>query len=1351
MYSPLRKKYEMSESIDSREVLLNQLADNLAARQRAGERPRLEDYCERHPDLAEDIRSLFPALIELEQAKEEIVPDLLGAFSDVPPVSQLGDFRLLREVGRGGMGVVYEAEQVSLGRRVAIKLLPASVFRDPTKRLRFEREAKSAAKLHHSNIVPVHGIGEHEGTPYYVMQFIPGLGLDAVIDELRRVPGTGRMSEPTRVLSRAATNMSVALARSLHGEFEARTPELKGLANHSPESHDTGRTRSSEGNSSVSRSNSAVHLPGQPLSAMDGTSVKKTTYWESVARIGVQVAGALSYAHKLGVLHRDIKPANLLLDLDAVVWVTDFGLAKAADDSDDLTNTGDILGTLRYMPPEAFEGKSDPRSDIYALGLTLFELVALRPAYDERDRNKLVKELTNGDPPQLRKYRKDAPRDLVTIIEKACDRNPARRYHSAAAMAIDLQLFLDGRPIIARRPSDLERLWMWSRRRPAMAGMVAALFLCLIAGTVVSTRFAFQAERFSRDAAARENEATNARDQADLSRLAELAQRKRADVMLADMYTARGLLAGDRDANAEAALWFTAAADQSATAEDSGRENDNRLRARNWLRQSTLPFAAIRLPTNIDQMEFQPHGNLLLTRFDDKVMLWSWRDGTRLPWTEKLNGIVSAQFSPDGQSLAFGFHSGEAQIRNAFNGKVLNTIPAGQAIVLSFSPDGKFLALADGVARVWDIERQAFLNSGWTHPQGVTAVAFNQAGDRLITAGFDQLARVFVVERGRERMEPLFKPVAHHVGSAPVLVNNDRELLTVTESQEFTRWEMATGKPAASPIRSTSSSIHHIVGSKDSKWLVAGGVSGPELLATHFQQPSIQLNHTNAVRNSAFSPDNSMLLTVSWDQTARIWSIPNGTPVGPPLKHMANVETCAWSSDNRHFATSQNDGLIRVWQLPLNDLGIVRETGWGMWKRPRVSFDGRLVVPGIWHESPMDSKSSQRRLQVQTTADGKSAAELSLPGGLVDSCVCTDNLAVGAVVERDGKGLFGVWDVLTAQSRFEPIPLPGIAYSVTARPGSSQLAVFCDTGDLYVFDDKSGKRVQALRHEGWLPTPGRSLHVQYSPDGKTLVSLSPVAPSTINVRDAEIGTLRFEPIRSTVAGSNINSFTVSADSRLLATMSLVKNHVQVWDLSTGRAVSEPLPHPGDFWGLFSVRFSPDGRHLLTSHKDGQLRYWDWQAAKLACPPMAHDNDVMDATVTPDGRFALSAIRGRPELNIWDLTTGRHVAPPIRLWPHESASTLTLDLTPDGRSALVRFLPTELALIDLDVVISPLSIPTGDLSRLAELTTARRIELGDLSSLTTEHWIEGWNQLMKRNPEVVRTLQLTSPRKNEFSN
>ncbi|HJZ55402.1 MAG TPA: protein kinase, partial [Gemmataceae bacterium] len=524
----------MPDPSGAHEVLLNELADEFAARQRAGERPRLEEFCERHPHLADDIRSLFPALVELERAKADAGVDLAVEVADTPAITNLGDFHLLREVGRGGMGVVYEAEQVSLGRRVAIKLLPATVFREPTKRRRFEREAKAAAKLHHTNIVPVHGFGEHDGTPYYVMQFIPGLGLDVVIDELGRSPTSGRAPEPTG--EQAA--LSVALARSLLGADEAGTAGSDGVA--------AAVTMTSAGTatpdpaprpdreSSASLSTSGVQLPGQPGSGPGGPAGKKTTYWESVARIGVQVAGALAYAHKLGVLHRDIKPANLLLDLDGIVWVTDFGLAKA-DDSDNLTHTGDLLGTLRYMPPEAFEGKSDPRSDVYALGLTLFELVALRPAYDERDRNKLVKQVTTGDPPRLRRLRRDAPRDLVTIVETAIDRDPARRYQTAAALVDDLQRFLEDRPVRARRVSETERLWRWCRRNPLPASLLAGIVLVFLTGFALVVWQWREAETAREDeksqrsrAEALRKGAETARDEADQERAAALKARAAA-------------------------------------------------------------------------------------------------------------------------------------------------------------------------------------------------------------------------------------------------------------------------------------------------------------------------------------------------------------------------------------------------------------------------------------------------------------------------------------------------------------------------------------------------------------------------------------------------------------------------------------------------------------------------------------------------------------------------------------------------------------------------------------------------------------------------------------------------------
>jgi WD40 repeat protein len=293
-------------------------------------------------------------------------------------------------------------------------------------------------------------------------------------------------------------------------------------------------------------------------------------------------------------------------------------------------------------------------------------------------------------------------------------------------------------------------------------------------------------------------------------------------------------------------------------------------------------------------------------------------------------------------------------------------------------------------------------------------------------------------------------------------------------------------------------------------------------------------------------------------------------------------------------------------------------------------------------------------------------------------------------------------------------------------------------------DERTGAIGLRLRHDGWDPgRVGRAHRVVYTPDGSSLITLA-TGSIGVAVHDADSGRPRFPALRPTVADSQFHSLAVSADSRLLATMALLKNHVQVWDLATGRPLSEPLPHPGDYWGLFSVRFSPDGRHLVTAHKDGQVRYWDWAAGKLAGPAMAYDNDVMDAVITPDGRFVLAVVRGRAEMHVWELATGRRSAPPVRFSTQEGGSSLRLAVTPDGRRALATYWASgttignfRLGVIDLEALLTPPSTPTADLHRLAELATARRLEHGDLSGLTTDEWEKGWDELRARNPDLAR--------------
>jgi serine/threonine protein kinase/tetratricopeptide (TPR) repeat protein len=551
-------------SPESKSGLVMELAEEFLARCRKGERPVLKEYLDRHPELAEEIREVFPAMalmenIALSNEGPEEGPATASSKAPPPALRQLGDFRILREIGRGGMGVVYEAEQVSLGRHVALKVLPHKSLLDGKQQRRFEREAKAAAKLHHTNIVPVFGVGEHEGLLYYVMQFIQGLGLDAVLEELQQMqPDT----PPTQTLQPAGRmppvwpNVSAAgVARSLlTGNFVARAGTVEGPPEPSsafaptldqpanaperapleapvlaPSTSGAGRL-----SDSFTVSSSSLTLSGSGDSQRNAPGSKQTL-WHSVANIGRQVADALEYAHKQGVLHRDIKPSNLLLDVHGTVWVADFGLAKVSGpgaDGDNLTHTGDILGTLRYMPPEAFEGKSDARGDLYALGLTLYELLTLRPAFAEKDRHKLIKQVTTQEPAPLDRVRGDIPRDLVTVVHKAIDRDPQHRYASAGELAADLQRFLDDEPVLARRQTNLERYRRWARRHPGIAVLGGVLSGVLVLVTAASLVVAGRMADLASSEAQSASNARAARDAAVAAQESETKQRTRAELAL---------------------------------------------------------------------------------------------------------------------------------------------------------------------------------------------------------------------------------------------------------------------------------------------------------------------------------------------------------------------------------------------------------------------------------------------------------------------------------------------------------------------------------------------------------------------------------------------------------------------------------------------------------------------------------------------------------------------------------------------------------------------------------------------------------------------------------------------------
>ena len=406
------------------------------------------------------------------------------AESDMPPQSRLGDYHILREVGRGGMGIVYEALQISLGRRVALKVLPHSAAVDPKQRQRFQIEAQAAAQLQHPHIVPVFGVGCDAGIHYYAMQFVDGQSLSTIIRDLRS--GDGELpswAEPSEQGGSNGNGPASPAPAAAPGAGEPRrdvVPDEDVTVDLSPQN-------------GVARSHPTF----------EGNVRRDVAFCRKVARLGTEAADALEHAHGLGVLHRDIKPANLLIDRDGSVWITDFGLARFSGNSS-LTGTGDIIGTLRYMSPEqslARRGVVDQRTDVYALGATLYEFLTLRPAFDGRDHQELIRQISLDEPTPLRRLNPAVPRELETIVLKAMAKDPSGRYATAQELSEDLKRFLNDDPIMGRRPGPVERTIRWARRRWELVATAAAIVMVSLSiGTGITWRQASETTRQANEA-----------------------------------------------------------------------------------------------------------------------------------------------------------------------------------------------------------------------------------------------------------------------------------------------------------------------------------------------------------------------------------------------------------------------------------------------------------------------------------------------------------------------------------------------------------------------------------------------------------------------------------------------------------------------------------------------------------------------------------------------------------------------------------------------------------------------------------------------------------------------------------
>lgn len=416
------------------EQLLDSIVDEFTSQIRAGLNPQVADFQERYPQLHCQLEELLGSVKAIESLKSTAAGKAGSSASfdrtQFPMPETIGEYQVLSELGRGGMGVVYLGKHQTLGREVAIKVLPPSLAASEDRVDRFQSEAQAAARLHHTNIVGVFGVGQNDSFHYYVMDFVAGRGLDEFIRERKKK-----------------------------------------------------RCESDSDSSSYSDSSSSSQPP-------HASTHSDQAHFRWAARVGADLADALAYAHGQGVLHRDLKPSNFLLGDDGIVRITDFGLAKLSGSDVHLTKTGDLIGTPQYLAPESLKGQYDARSEVYCLGLTTYELIASVPAFAGGSPAEVLNNITTIRPTKLRKLNSKIPSDLSTVIEKAISLEPESRYPDAQAFRDDLLAFSDGRAISARRASTWQNAKRWARANP-LAASLSGLSFALLTLVAITTSIGY--------------------------------------------------------------------------------------------------------------------------------------------------------------------------------------------------------------------------------------------------------------------------------------------------------------------------------------------------------------------------------------------------------------------------------------------------------------------------------------------------------------------------------------------------------------------------------------------------------------------------------------------------------------------------------------------------------------------------------------------------------------------------------------------------------------------------------------------------------------------------------------------
>jgi WD40 repeat protein/serine/threonine protein kinase len=1157
----------------SRDDRLADVIERYLTASESGDPPSRTALLDQHPDLADDLAACFETL------------DFIGHSLGQAPATavlecgqQFGEYQILREIGRGGMGVVYEAFHLGLERRVALKVLSGRSFEDERQRERFLLEAKTAAGLHHTNIVPIFEVGELDGVCYYAMQFIRGQSLGSIVRSLRN---RRRQAEPTDTTvfppgTIVRDERAAAMERRdvPSEETPASSPGVAGATT-------TAGDRATPSTSATqpmpaAQSSTRYHLAEGPVS--DG-------YFREVAGVIAQAADALSHAHAHNVVHRDVKPSNLILDGEGRVWVADFGLAFRSNAPAE-RGAGDAVGTPAYMSPEQVrtgEAPVNERTDIYSLGATLYELLTLRPIFEGNTSLSVLTQIATVEPSPPRQVNPRVPKDLDSIVRKATAKRIEDRYHDAAGLASDLRRYLHFEPIRARNVGPFERLALWCRREPKLAGVTTAAAALLVLVSIVSHWLILGAH----------SRAVEARD---------LAQRQR-----------------DRATNAEAEaqgnLWD--ALFQQARATRLSFQTGRRWAALDLIAKAqAIPSDRVRPP------------DATLDLRDEAIAALAIDDARLHKQIAVDDQIDFVAFAETGNRLICGTHNGSLQLVDLDSQSAPIVLAAGDpdeqpmwfGPSIATSPCGQFVARGsrDGSIDLWDLNSRVQLGGlvpAETRPRPIFLI-FLAEPTRLLAVDNNGMSRQWQIAQDVRELPSREFGRLQSITRGP----DAQSVSILTATGEVEIWDVASGerRPLAESLsfrpRTTSGMAWNYAG----KLLAVGRRSGSVDLFEPGESNSTHSlgGHRGFVWTMAFNTQNSMLAASgAYDTAVRVWDVRTGLQIASLNEPRSSARSVSFSPDGRFVASGGSDKTIWVWEL-VSPKSTRRLAGHDTAvTRVAITPDGQRLLSGaddgsilVWDlttaaepqtliakSSEPDSGFNDRACSSLTiSSDGRLVAVRSRNGA-----VSVRELDTGTeIASRRGRGPGGGSSEFLPDSReilrsvdreIQRWPVDGEQTPVTIATTKFPVRAMTLSRDgrrvaastwgnrIELFDIATGSRpcepIELLTSV-WA--------VALSPDGSLLAAGD--ARGDVQLIDSTTGTQRATWHESK---DQIATLTFSPNGESLAVASR-DGSVRLRSVATGATVARL---PGHVGGVNSLVFAPDGDTLATCGADKLVHLW----------------------------------------------------------------------------------------------------------------------------------------------------------------